>query len=121
MREDLTRADLDRLIARADALVQPSHYEGFGLPPLEAMAAGTAVFCAHAGALPEVCGEAASYFDPASFDDIARVLMTVRDRAAMEALRRAGRQRAALFPWSSCVDKTATLLQAAALEAAALR
>jgi glycosyltransferase involved in cell wall biosynthesis len=118
LRENLSREALDRLVARADALVQPSRYEGFGLPPLEAMAAGTAVLCARAGALPEVCGEAALYFDPESVTDIARALLTVRDRAAMERLRRDARARAALFPWSACVDKTANLVLAAADDAA---
>ena len=66
--------DLAVLLSEAQALVYPSLYEGFGLPTLEAMAAGTPVACSRAGSLPEVAGEAALYFDPLSVPDIARVL-----------------------------------------------
>jgi glycosyltransferase involved in cell wall biosynthesis len=69
-------ADLYRSAA---ALVFPSLYEGFGLPPLEAMACGCPVAVSRAGALPEVCGDAAVYFDPTSIEDIARGIEEVLD------------------------------------------
>ena len=68
-------AELRSLVAAADALVFPSLYEGFGLPALEAMAAGGPAPASTAGALPEVCGAAAAgSFDPRSVEQIARAL-----------------------------------------------
>jgi glycosyltransferase involved in cell wall biosynthesis len=68
-------AELRQLVAAADALVFPSLYEGFGLPTLEAMAAGCPVLASTAGALPEVCGAAAAdRFDPRSVKQIALAL-----------------------------------------------
>jgi glycosyltransferase involved in cell wall biosynthesis len=84
-------ADLYRSAA---ALVFPSLYEGFGLPPLEAMACGCPVAVSRAGALPEVCGEAAVYFDPTSVDDIARGIGDVFDRPPSGGLEQAAR-----FTW----------------------
>jgi glycosyltransferase involved in cell wall biosynthesis len=84
-------ADLYRSAA---ALVFPSLYEGFGLPPLEAMACGCPVAVSRVGALPEVCGEAAVYFDPTSVEDIARGIGDVLDRPPG-----GGVERAARFTW----------------------
>ena len=67
-------APLKALYQHALALVFPSLYEGFGRPPLEAMACGCPVLAAHAASLPEVCGDAALYFDPLSVGDMAAAL-----------------------------------------------
>ena len=84
---------------RAAALVFPSLYEGFGAPPLEAMACGCPVACSTAGSLPEVVGDAARMFDPASVDDMAAAIADVLDRPAEWAAR--GLQRAAAFTWDA--------------------
>ena len=89
--------ELVSLYRRAACLVFPSRYEGFGLPPLEAMACGTPVAAARAGSIPEVCGDAAVLFAP---DDASSIAAGVT-----EALRRApelgllGLRQAALFTW----------------------
>jgi glycosyltransferase involved in cell wall biosynthesis len=94
-------AALKSLYRHAAALVFPSLYEGFGLPPLEAMACGCPVAASSAAALPEVCGDAALYFDPRSVDDIADALRRVLgDGGLRERLGRAGRARAQAFRWS---------------------
>jgi len=91
--------ELAELYRRAAALVFPSLYEGFGQPPLEAMACGCPVAVSRVASLPEICGDAAEYFDPGSPDDIAA--------ATLRALRgehvEQGLARAALFTW----DETA--------------
>lgn len=94
---DVVLADLYR---RASALVFPSLYEGFGQPPLEAMASGCPVAVAHAGALPEVCGDAARYFDPTSEEDLAAAVLDVL--SAPEDLVERGLERAAQFSWDEC-------------------
>jgi glycosyltransferase involved in cell wall biosynthesis len=87
-------AELVELYRSAAALVFPSLYEGFGLPPVEAMACGCPVAVSRVASLPEVCGGAAVYFDPASVDDIARGIAEVLDRPPS-----GGPERAALFTW----------------------
>jgi glycosyltransferase involved in cell wall biosynthesis len=69
--------DLRYLYTGAYCFVFPSLYEGFGLPPLEAMTFGCPVITSHVSSLPEVCGEAALYVDPYDADDIARKLETL--------------------------------------------
>ena len=71
---------LVELYRSAAALVFPSLYEGFGLPPLEAMACGCPVAVSRVAALPEVCGDAAVYFDPTSVETIAQGIVEVLDR-----------------------------------------
>jgi len=82
------------LYRRASALVFPSLYEGFGLPALEAMACSCPVAVSRVAALPEVCGDAAVYFDPASVEDVARGIVEVLDRPPA-----GGPERARRFTW----------------------
>jgi glycosyltransferase involved in cell wall biosynthesis len=92
--------ELARLYRTAAALVFPSLYEGFGQPPLEAMACGCPVAASRAASLPEVCGDAAAYFDPTSVDDIAEAVLGVLD-APGELVDR-GLERARRFTWDAC-------------------
>jgi glycosyltransferase involved in cell wall biosynthesis len=109
---DLPLPDLVAQVASAQFLALPSLHEGFGLPALEAMAAGTPVLAARAGALPEVCGDAAAYCDPLSVDDIARGLVLLAGDPALRArLAAAGRVRAAAFTWERCAAGTAEALE----------
>ncbi|HUF01382.1 MAG TPA: glycosyltransferase family 1 protein [Gaiellaceae bacterium] len=88
---------LASLYRRAACLVFPSLYEGFGLPPLEAMASGCPVAASSAGAIPEVCGDAAVLFDPTDADAIAAAVLEADSRA--DELRERGIARAAEFTW----------------------
>jgi len=100
--------ELLALVGHADALIMPSLYEGFGLPPLEAMAAGVPVAVARAGSLPEVCGDAAHYFDPMNVEDIsAGMLELALDPTLCKRLQEAGERRSSLFTWESCARATA--------------
>ncbi|MDH7570389.1 MAG: glycosyltransferase family 1 protein [Armatimonadota bacterium] len=106
---------LPALIAEADLLVQPSLLEGFGLPVLDAMAAGTPVACAKASALPEVGGDAAEYFNPHDAQEMAEVLRRVlNDAARREALRCAGRRQAARFSWEETARRMSEVYREAA-------
>lgn len=95
-----------RTYREADVLVHPSRYEGFGLQAAEAMAAGLPVVCSTAGSLPEVVGDAAVLVDP---DDTAgftaAILSVLNDPARAQALRKAGRERAARFTWQATAEK----------------
>ncbi|HXG75214.1 MAG TPA: glycosyltransferase family 1 protein [Gaiellaceae bacterium] len=92
--------ELAALYRRAACLVFPSLYEGFGLPPLEALASGCPVAAARAGAVPEVCGDAAVLFDPY---DPAAIAAGVREALARaDELRDLGLRRAARFTWEAC-------------------
>jgi alpha-1,3-rhamnosyl/mannosyltransferase len=110
--------DLPSLYAGAAAFVFPSIYEGFGLPPLEAMASGTPVLVAQRAALPEVVGDAAVRLDPEQPHLTAQRIEALLDDPAFAAtLRERGLKRAAQFTWASCARKTIavyrTALQAA--------
>ncbi|MDZ4073468.1 MAG: glycosyltransferase family 1 protein [Hylemonella sp.] len=101
-------ATLRQWVAGAQTLVFPSLYEGFGLPALEAMAAGCPVIASSAGALPEVCGSAARYFDPHSADALAAALLE-QARMTTEARRdqvRQGLARARQYDWDRTADLT---------------
>ena len=109
----VSHQELLSLVGHANALVMPSLYEGFGLPPLEAMAAGVPVAVARAASLPEVCGDAALYFDPLNVDDIAAKLVEIAsDPDKSHQLREDGLQRSRLFTWNTCSETTATALRA---------
>lgn len=93
-------AELVHLYRRAYALVQPSLMEGFGLPPVEALACGTPVICSQAGSLPEVVGDAGLFFDPTDVASIATVLRRFIAYPRMrEALASRALTRASLFTW----------------------
>lgn len=99
-------AELAILYHRSLALLYPSCYEGFGLPPLEAMRCGTAVICAAASSLPEVGGDAPLYFDPSRPDDLVVQMRTLASSSSVrEQCIAKGAARAALFSW----DHTAAL------------
>jgi glycosyltransferase involved in cell wall biosynthesis len=92
--------ELARLYRHATSLVFASLYEGFGLPPLEAMASGCPVIASNATSVPEVCGEATLYVDPLSTQDITNKMREVISSSALQnQLRIAGLERARLFSW----------------------
>jgi glycosyltransferase involved in cell wall biosynthesis len=94
--------ELAYLYNRAAALVQPSLMEGFGLPPVEAMACGTPVLSSTAGSLPEVVGEAGVYFDPTDVSGMARAMEDLlADPARRDALAQQALQRSRRFTWQA--------------------
>jgi glycosyltransferase involved in cell wall biosynthesis len=106
-------AQLKALYENAACFVFPSRYEGFGLPPVEAMACGCPVIVANIPVLREVCGEAVQFCDPGSAEDIAAKILTVLDSPMMQQeLRAAGKLRASSFTWA----RSATMLDSFAKE-----
>ncbi len=106
----VTREVLENYVACCAALIQPSLYEGFGLPPLEAMATGRPVAVSRAASLPEVCGPEADYFDPTDVDSIADALK--RCAHAVDGIEDRQRRRAwaARFDWDIAAQETQALL-----------
>ncbi len=99
--------DLPALYSAAEVLCLPSYYEGFGLPPLEAMACGTPVVVSDRASLPEVVGEAGLYVDPDDVASIAAALRRVLEDSVLAAdLRRRGLARADEFSWSRAARET---------------
>jgi glycosyltransferase involved in cell wall biosynthesis len=97
---------LSILYRLADAFVFPSLYEGFGLPPLEAMASGTPVVTSNVSSLPEVVGNAAMLVDPYDVDSIANGIQTVlEDSAYREKLTKNGLKRSQIYSWERSVVK----------------
>ena len=101
-----------QLLNRAQALVLASLWEGFGLPALEAMACGTPVVAARAGALPEVVGDAGLLVDPRSSDALSAALDQVLRQPALAAeLAAAGPRRAAGFDWRTSANQVLEVLR----------
>jgi glycosyltransferase involved in cell wall biosynthesis len=108
-------AVLAELYRRCAVFCYPSLYEGFGLPVLEAMAAGAAVVTSNVSSLPEVGGDAVEYSDPLDPASIAQAmtrLLSSPERRA--AIGKAARERAALFDWGQTADTVLQVLQRAA-------
>ncbi len=91
-------------------LAYPSLYEGFGLPPLEAMSLGTPVVATSAGAIPEVVGDAAVLVEPHDVAALAEGLLAVlRDTTTADRLVAAGSERVGLFTWAQAGERLAQL------------
>jgi glycosyltransferase involved in cell wall biosynthesis len=107
----LADAPLKALYRHALALVFPSRYEGFGLPVLEAMAQCCPVGASNAASLPEVCGDAALYFDPGSIPAIAAAIeRLVADADLRDRLRQAGQRQAGKYSWAGTAEQLRTAL-----------
>jgi glycosyltransferase involved in cell wall biosynthesis len=99
--------DLPTLYSLADIFVYPSLYEGFGIPPLEAMACGTPVACSGTSSLPEVVGDAALLFNPLDEPEIADAMaLLLTDSELRSQLVTRGLQRAAQFTWEQAAEST---------------
>lgn len=91
----------------ASAFIYPSMYEGFGIPPLEAMSHGCPVVCSNTGSIPEVVGDAGLYFDPTSVEDLRTVLERVATTEGLRTdLRALGYARLKEFSWDKCAADT---------------
>jgi glycosyltransferase involved in cell wall biosynthesis len=104
----------DELLAEAYAaatlLVYPSRYEGFGFPPLEAMAAGCPALVSNTSSLPEICRDAPFYFDPKDQGSLeAMLLEATNDEKARDRARERGTQVAAQYSWQKCGEQTLAL------------
>jgi len=104
--------DLPYFYNTCDLFVFPSLYEGFGIPILEAFAAGAPVVCSNTSSMPEVLGDCGLVFNPTDPDDIAKKIhMMLNDSALREQCIRKGRERAKLFDWKNIARKTITIYE----------
>ncbi len=109
-------SDLPNLYQAADIFVYPSLYEGFGMPPTEAMACGCPVISSNRGSLGEVVGNAAQIIDPENVDDLKNQMKKLSaDSGAREKLHDAGLDRAKFFHWKKSAEETLTVYKRAFL------
>jgi glycosyltransferase involved in cell wall biosynthesis len=103
---DPTDEEIVRLLSRAKAFIFPSFAEGFGLPPLEAMASGVPVVCSDIPVFREVYGDAVRYVDPNRAESIAGGIREVLDDSGLsDSLRKRGRERASIYRQESSIRK----------------
>lgn len=102
--------DLPALYSGAECFLYPSIYEGFGLPPLEAMACGTPVITSNASSLPEVVGDSGLTHEPEDYRGLtARLAELLGDRGTADHFRQCGLTRAGLFSWDRAARETQAL------------
>lgn len=103
----LPDAQRDWLYTKAAAYVFPSLMEGFGLPPLEAMAYGTPVISSNASCMPEILGEAAVYFNPLNTEEMARVINSaINDPELLKDIRQKGLAQVKKYSWQRMAEET---------------
>jgi glycosyltransferase involved in cell wall biosynthesis len=108
----VTDDKLKQYIKQADIFVFPSLYEGFGFPPLEAMAAGTPVLSSNAASIPEICGDAVLYFNPHDIDQIAnRILKMINKYSLKKEYIIRGKKRAKKYNWGKTSIQTINIIQ----------
>ena len=106
----LTDSELTKAYRKADLLLHPSRYEGFGLQILEAMTCGTPVVCSNTSSLPEVAGDAAILVDPDDSDAFAvHIQRVLTDQDLAQRMSRQGREQAARFTWDKTAQQTLEL------------
>ncbi len=108
----VTNKTLNKLYNLAEALIFPSYYEGFGIPPLEAMQAGCPVISSHSSSMPEVIGEAAIFCDPSSPAEFAKAMETICSSSDLRLdLINKGRIQSKKFSWAASAQKLYTLIK----------
>jgi len=113
----IAREELPLWYNAADLLAYPSLYEGFGLPPLEAMACGTAVVVSNTSSLPEVVGGAGILVEPTDAEEMSQALERVlTDTSLREVMRAKGLKRAQSFTWQRTAEETVRVYDRAAAE-----
>ena len=106
--------DLSAIYSGALAFVYPSLYEGFGLPPLEAMQCGTPVITSNTSSLPEVVGKAGLMINPSSRDDLCQAMLNLINNSKLRnQLSQKGIDRATQFSWSKCAGETIRVYETA--------
>ena len=100
-------AELNTIYNNAFCLLYPSSYEGFGIPPLEAMAHRCPVISSNTSSMPEVIGAAAEYFNPLDIDDMKYAIeKVVYSESRIEILIALGEKRLLSFSWEKCSQET---------------
>ena len=101
---------LAQVYHHAEAFVYPSLYEGFGIPPIEAMALNCPVVCSNVSSIPEIVGNAGEYFDPNEIDSISQAIEKVVFSSTLRAdLINKGQERVKFFSWDKCAMETSSI------------
>lgn len=104
------KEELPFLYKKANLFVYPSHYEGFGIPPLEAMASGTPVIVSRSSSLPEVVGDAGLYFTPGDIKDLSEKMRNVlKNKKLASELAKKGGKQSTKFNWEDISQKTLSI------------
>ena len=112
IQKNVTDDDLVEFYKNAAAFIYPSLYEGFGIPPLEAMSLNCPVICSNTSSIPEVVGNAGEYFDPSSSDSICNAIETVLENGERRKyLVQKGIERSKVFSWEKCALETSDVYQ----------